>query len=359
MERKIIHIDMDAFFVAVEQRDNPKLRGKPVVVGSLRKRGVVAAASYEARKFGIHSAMPSFVAARKCKDLIFVSGRFDAYKEASNQIMQIFFEYTDQVEPLSLDEAYLDVTMNKMNNPSATYIAMEIKSRIKESTELTASAGVSFNKFLAKVGSDFNKPDGLCIITPANATKFIEALKIEKFPGVGNVNAGKLYKLGVSTGKDLKLFSKIDLMNNFGKFGEYLFNMSHGIDEREVIAQRIRKSIGAERTFSEDIFEEAKLLESLTRIAEILIKRVHKANTGGKTLTLKIKYFDFEITTRSKTVSASITELSEIIAVAEELFHTPIPPYKSVRLLGLSLSNLDNQDTEVYEQLKLDFRESF
>jgi DNA polymerase-4 len=357
MERKIIHIDMDAFFVAVEQRDNPSLRGKPVVVGSPRKRGVIAAASYEARKYGIFSAMPSIVAARKCKDLIFVPGRFHAYKEASEQIMQVFYEYTDQVEPLSLDEAYLDVTTNKMDNPSATNIAKEIKIRIKESTELTASAGVSFNKFLAKVGSDFNKPDGLCVITPALATKFIEALKIEKFPGVGKVTAGKLHELGISTGKDLKKLSQSSLINQFGKFGEYLFNMSHGIDNREVIAERIRKSIGAERTFGEDIHDEAKLLESLHRIAEILDKRIKKSNSSGKTLTLKIKYFDFEITTRSKTVFYPISDISEVLTLAQELFYTPKAPYKRVRLLGLSLSNLDNHEINIGDQLKLNFQE--
>jgi len=281
--RKIIHIDMDAFFVAVEQRDNPKLRGKPVVVGSPKKRGVIAAASYEARKYGIHSAMPSIVAARKCPNLIFVPGRFQAYKEASNQIMQIFFEYSDLVEPLSLDEAYLDVTTNKVNNVSATLIAKEIKARIKESTELTASAGVSFNKFLAKIASDYDKPDGFFVITPKMAEKFIESLNIEKFPGVGKVTALKMHEQGINTGNDLKKISKFQLIHDFGKFGEYLYNMARGIDNREVIAERVRKSIGAERTFANDIYDKNELFEVIERIADILASRVKKSDSSGRT----------------------------------------------------------------------------
>lgn len=347
---------MDAFFVAVEQRDNPQLLGKPVVVGSPKKRGVIAAASYEARKYGIHSAMPSVVAARKCPHLIFVPGRFKAYKEASNQIMQIFYEYTDLVEPLSLDEAYLDVTTNKLNNPSATLIAKDIKQKIKESTELTASAGVSYNKFLAKIASDFDKPDGLFVITPKMAEKFIESLEIEKFPGIGKVTAAKMHEHDIRTGKDLKILSRFQLIHNFGKFGEYLYNMVRGIDYREVIAERIRKSIGAERTFLEDIFLEHDIIDAVHRIAEILTTRIKKSQSCGRTLTLKIKYFDFEITTRSKTLPQPISEYDEILAVANELIYSPILPQKSVRLIGLSLSNLDNDVNLFGEQLKLDFK---
>ncbi len=347
---------MDAFFVAVEQRDNPKLRSKPVVVGSPKKRGVIAAASYEARKYGIHSAMPSVVAARKCPHLIFVPGRFQAYKEASNQIMQIFYEYTELVEPMSLDEAYLDVTSNKVNNPSATLIAKEIKRRIKESTELTASAGVSYNKFLAKIASDYDKPDGLFVITPEMAEKFIESLDIEKFPGVGKATAVKMHEQDIRNGKDLKKLSKFQLLHDFGKFGEYLYNMARGIDNREVISERIRKSIGAERTFLEDVFRKDEIIKAVERISDILVKRIKKSDSSGRTVTLKIKYFDFEITTRSKTLPHYISEFEEILAIAHELLYTPIFPQKRIRLIGLSLSSLDNDEKTFGEQLKLDFK---
>lgn len=354
--RKIIHIDMDAFYASVEQRDNPELRGKPVAVGRKSPRGVVAAASYEARKYGVHSAMASLHAAKLCPHLIFVDARFDAYKEASLIVMSIFREFTDIVEPLSMDEAYLDVTDSKHLSGFASKIAKEIKEKIKERTNLTASAGVSFCKFLAKIASDYKKPDGLFVITPEAALDFIASLDIQKFPGIGKVSSGRLVADGLTTGADLQKLSKNDLTLRYGKMGKMLFNYSRAIDERPVSIFRERKSIGIETTFTSDLITEDELLKELEQLAEKLAGRMKKYDIQGKTVTLKIKYNDFEQHTRGKTFTDYISESNEIYMIAETLFYAPIPPYKSVRLLGLQISNLEDKDkiVEPY-QLKIAF----
>ena len=297
--RKIIHVDMDAFFASVEQLDNPGLRGKAVAVGGTGERGVVAAASYEARKFGVRSAMSSKVAKRKCPHLIFVKHRFDRYKEISHQIRQIFLEYTDLVEPLSLDEAYLDVTYAKKGKPSATLIAKEIRKRIYQTTGLTASAGVSYNKFLAKVASDVNKPDGIFVVTPGEAQEFIDKLEVRKFFGIGKVSAEKLNKMGVWTGADLKQIDRLELKRLFGKAGAYYYAICRGIDHREVQPSRERKSVGAENTFSTDLFLNEDLENELLKIAHKVWERAADSKVKAKTLTLKFKYADFEQHTRS------------------------------------------------------------
>jgi len=284
---------MDAFFASVEQLDNPELRGKPVAVGGSGERGVVAAASYEARKFGVRSAMPSKIAIRKCPDLIFVKPRFSRYKEISDQICNIFFEYTDLVEPLSLDEAYLDVTYTKRGKPSATLIAREITARIFEETNLTASAGVSYNKFLAKVASDVNKPNGIFVVKPQQAQEFIDNLEVRKFYGIGKVTAEKLNKMGIWFGRDLKKIDRLELGRLFGKAGNYYYKICRGEDNREVEPSRERKSVGAEETFLTDLFYSADLEKELTGIADELWRRIEKANVKAKTLTLKFKYADF------------------------------------------------------------------
>jgi len=353
--RKIIHIDMDAFFASVEQRDNTALRGKPVAVGGSGNRGVIAAASYEARKYGVRSAMPSKIALRKCPHLIFVRTDFKKYKEVSNQIRNIFFEYTDLVEPLSLDEAFLDVTENKINLPSATLIAKQIKKKIKEKTGLTASAGVSFNKFLAKIASDYDKPDGFYAITPDTAEDFIENLEIEKFFGVGKVTAEKMHKLRIKNGYDLKQKSLKFLTAHFGKQGTYYYNIARAVDKRKVNPDRLRKSIGAERTFSEDIFNIENIYDRTEQIAETLIERCNKAKTYGKTLTLKVKYSDFKQITRSKTVSCKIKNTDTIMNLTDELFNEVDFSYNSVRLIGLSVTNLDNQTIIKEEAFQLSF----
>ena len=344
---------MDAFFASVEQRDNPDLRGKPVAVGGKGARGVIAAASYEARKYGVKSAMPSKIAIRKCPHLIFAGSDFKKYKEVSNQIREIFFEYTDLVEPLSLDEAFLDVTENKINLPSATLIAKQIKKKIKDKTELTASAGVSFNKFLAKIASDYDKPDGFFAITPDMAEEFIENLAIEDFFGVGKVTAEKMQKLGIKTGYDLKQWELNALIKTFGKVGRFYYNIARAIDNRDVNPDRIRKSIGAERTFSYDIFNIDEIKERTENIADKLIERCIKAETFGRTLTLKVKYSDFKQITRSKTVNYKISDKVTILSLAEELFEQVDFTYNSIRLIGLSITNLDNQGEEAF-QLNLD-----
>lgn len=348
---------MDAFFASVEQRDNPALKGKPVAVGGISERGVVAAASYEARRFGVRSAMPSVIAARKCPSLIFVKPRFDIYKEVSNQIRRIFYDYTDLVEPLSLDEAYLDVTHNRKNLPSATLIAREIKARIKEETGLTASAGISINKFLAKVASDVNKPDGLFLIPPKDAENYVEKLSIEKFYGIGKVTAEKMYKMGIRSGIDLKKYSEAELVRLFGKTGRYFYNISRAQDHRKVNPNRIRKSLGAENTFSQDLLTREKILEELENICHTLLARMERTGTKGKTLILKIKYADFRLITRSKTISTWITTQKDI-----EQLYTPlldqIELSDGIRLLGLSLSNLNHQQPDTSSpaaQLTLEF----
>jgi DNA polymerase-4 len=345
--RKIIHVDMDAFYASVEQRDNAQYRGKPVVVGGLpEERGVVAAASYEARRYGIHSAMPSRTAVQRCPDLIFLRPRFDVYHDVSEQIREIFQHYTDLVEPLALDEAYLDVTENKHARPSATLIAREIKSRILAETELTASAGVSVNKFLAKVASSMHKPDGLFVIPPENAEVFVERLAIEKFYGVGPVTADKMRKLGIYTGADLKRWSEQELVHLFGKAGTYYFQIARGVDDRVVEANRIRKSIGVEESFAEDLSDRASVLSALDQIASGLEKRAAKSQSRGRTLTLKVKYSNYQTVTRSKTLGSPITSAQQIKELACELLSATAVAERRARLLGLSLSNFDQDNHE-------------
>ncbi|MDX1941543.1 MAG: DNA polymerase IV [Saprospiraceae bacterium] len=355
MYRKIIHIDMDAFYASVEQRENPELRGKPVAVGGSSKRGVVASASYEARKFGVRSAMPSIVARRKCPDLIFVKSHFDLYHQVSKQIREIFLDYTDLVEPLSLDEAYLDVTDNKKGMKSATLIAQEIRKRIEEETQLTASAGVSFNKFLAKIASDVNKPNGIKVITPDEAIVFIEGLPIEKFHGIGRVTAEKMKKLGIHNGKDLKNWSEVDLVQRFGKVGRYYYRIVRAEDNREVNPHRIRKSIGAERTFFEDLVELSAMKEKLAHLAGIVFEYMQKSDNFGRTVTVKIKSFDFKINTRSRTFGTEVTDLESLIAVTHELLDQNEEELGAVRLLGVSVSNLQKEHQVDGIQLKFEF----
>jgi len=352
---------MDAFYASVEQLDHPELRGKPIAVGGSSKRGVVAAASYEARKFGVRSAMSSVLAKRNCPQLIFVKARFDRYKEISQKIRSIFFEYTDLVEPLSLDEAYLDVTHNKKGNPSATLIAIEIRQRIFEETGLTASAGISINKFIAKVASDYNKPNGQKTVNPEEVILFLENLEIRKFYGVGKVTAEKMYKLGIFTGKDLKQKTVEFLNSNFGKSGSHYYQVVRGIHTSAVKPHRIPKSVGAERTFSENLSSEIFMLERLEHIADELDRRLKKSNLAGKTITLKIKYSDFTLQTRSKTLPYFIADKGLILEMAKELLYQE-QLQNSVRLLGISLANLntENKETEPKEdsvsvQLKFDF----
>ena len=343
--RKIIHIDMDAFYASVEQLDNPELRGKPVAVGGSSNRGVVSAASYEARKFGVKSAMSSVIAKRNCPDLIFVKARFERYREISQQIRKIFFEYTDLVEPLSLDEAYLDVTENKKGLPSATLIAREIRNKIKDKTGLNASAGISINKFIAKVASDVNKPNGQKTVAPEEVQDFLENLEIRKFYGVGKVTADKMYRLGIFTGKDLKEKDVQFLSENFGKSGAHFYNVVRGIHLSEVKPHRTRKSLGAERTFSENISSEIFMLERLQHIAEEIERRLNKSEVAGKTVTLKIKYSDFTLQTRSKTLQYYISSKELILETAKELLYQE-KMKNSVRLLGISLSNLNNEEDD-------------
>ncbi len=360
--RKIIHVDMDAFYASVEQLDNPELRGKPIAVGGSSQRGVVAAASYEARKFGVRSAMSSVIAKRNCPELIFVKARFDRYKEISQKIRAVFFEYTDLVEPLSLDEAYLDVTINKKGNPSASSIATEIRYRILQETGLNASAGISINKFIAKVASDINKPNGQKTINPEEVLQFLEALDIRKFYGVGKVTAEKMYKLGIFTGKDLKTKQIEFLDNHFGKSGSYYYNVVRGIHKSEVKPHRVPKSVGAERTFNKNLSSEVFMLERLEQIAAELERRLKKTNIAGKTVTLKIKYSDFTLNTRSKTLLYYIASKDLILETAKELLYQE-ELQNSVRLLGISLANLNTDKKEktkteqesILVQLKFDF----
>ena len=352
---------MDAFYASVEQLDNPELRGKAVAVGGSSQRGVVSAASYEARKFGVRSAMSSVIAKRNCPDLIFVKPRFERYKEISGQIREIFFEYTDLVEPLSLDEAYLDVTENKKGNPSATLIAKQIRDRIKEKTGLNASAGISINKFIAKIASDINKPNGQKTVQPEEVIEFLEELDIRKFYGVGKVTAEKMYRLGIFSGKDLKLKSEEYLTEHFGKSGAHFYNVVRGIHLSEVKPHRIRKSLGAERTFNENISSEIFMLERLENIAEEIERRLKKSKVAGKTITLKIKYSDFTLQTRSKTIHYYIANKDLILEIAKELLYQE-KMKNSVRLLGISLSNLNtekgeskDEQKEIFVQLKFKF----
>ena len=347
--RKIIHIDMDAFYASVEQLDNPELQGKPVAVGGSSQRGVVSAASYEARKFGVRSAMSSVLAKRNCPDLIFVKPRFERYKEISQQIRAVFFEYTDLVEPLSLDEAYLDVTENKKGLPSATLIAKRIRNRIKEKTGLNASAGISINKFIAKVASDINKPNGQKTVPPEEVLEFLEELDIRKFYGVGKVTAEKMYRLGIFSGKDLKEKTEEYLSQNFGKSGSHFYNVVRGVHNSEVKPHRTRKSLGAERTFNENISSEIFMLEKLENIAAEIERRLSKSKVAGKTITLKIKYSDFTQQTRSKTINYYIANKDLILEIARDLLYQE-KMKNSVRLLGISLSNLNTEKEDSEEK---------
>lgn len=351
--RKIIHIDMDAFYASVEQRDKPELRGKPVAVGGSRERGVVAAASYEARKFGIRSAIPSAHAYRLCPHIIFVKPRFDAYKAVSRQIRRIFLDYTSLVEPLSLDEAYLDVTNPLIGPPSATLIAREIKQRIKEETGLTASAGISYNKFLAKVASDVQKPDGLTLVKPEEALSFIGQLPIEKFYGIGKVTAEKMHSLGIRTGADLRLWPEEKLIRLFGKSGRYYANLVQGIDERPVTPDRIRKSVGAETTFSHNLIHLEAMQAELEGIAEEVARDLERLNQKGRTLTLKVKFADFVQITRSTTLPILIWEAADLYQLGCKLLEGVELEEKEVRLLGLTVSNLGQPDT--FGQLSIPF----
>lgn len=353
--RKILHIDMDAFFAAVEQRDYPQLKGKPVAVGGRpEQRGAVAAASYEARKYGVFSATPSRVAATKCKDLIFVSPRFEVYRQISEQIRTIFYQFTDLVEPVSLDEAYLDVTENRPKMDSAMTIAREIKHRIRRETQLTASAGVSINKFLAKMASGLNKPDGLSLIAPHQAEVFVQHLPIHQFHGIGKVTAAKMHQLGIQSGADLLQWSEQSLVKAFGKVGHYYYGIARGRDERPVMPNRIRKSIGAERSFFPDILGVPCLVEELQAIANTLHLRLVENQRSGYTLTLKLKYANYQQITRSRTVGDALHRLDDILSLGTDLLLTHVDEQQAVRLLGLTLSNLIDQDRSP-KQLSLGF----
>ena len=361
LQRKIIHIDMDAFYASIEQRDNPEYRGKPVAVGYGEKRGVVAAASYEARKYGVHSAMPSVTALRKCPHLIFTPPRFDVYRSVSNQIMQIFQEYTSMVEPLSLDEAFLDVTVNNKGSRSATLIAKEIKQKIFNRTHLTASAGVSYNKFLAKIASDYQKPDGIFVIEPHKAETFVDKLPVNKFFGVGKVTSKRMEELGIKTGYDLKQWSELDLAREFGKAGISYYNFARGIDNREVESERVRKSLGAEVTFLDDLDEIVDILGALDQIAHEVQRRSEKRKFMAKTVTLKVKYSDFTIITRSKTSNNFVNSYEKLFEIGKELLlQVDDIEEKKIRLMGLTLKKSDADLNLLLSegiQLKLDFED--
>ncbi|MCO6180838.1 DNA polymerase IV [Ciceribacter sp. RN22] len=351
--RKIVHIDMDAFYASVEQRDNPELKGLPVAVGSPAARGVVAAASYEARKFGVHSAMPSVTARRKCPDLIFVPPRFDVYKAVSSQIRAIFAEYTALIEPLSLDEAYLDVTENLKGMEIATEIAAEIRARIKVATGLNASAGISYNKFLAKMASDLNKPNGQAVITPRNGPGFVERLPIKKFHGVGPATAEKMHRLGIETGADLKAQTLAFLVQHFGKSGPYFYGIARGIDNREVRPDRVRKSVGAEDTFAEDIHSFELAREGLRPLIEKVWGYCEANEIGAKTVTLKVKFADFSQITRSRTFPQALPAIADLEDVVGILLAPVFPPKKGIRLLGVTLSSLEQRALSTEPQLQL------
>lgn len=350
--RKIIHVDMDAFYASVEQMDNPELRGKPVAVGGGGKRGVVAAASYEARVYGVKSAMPSVSATRRCPHLIFVKPRFDRYKELSDKIREVFFEYTDLVEPLSLDEAFLDVTRTKKGKPSATLIAREIKTEILDRTGLTASAGVSFNKFLAKTASDMDKPNGLYVILPEQADAFTAKLPIHKFFGIGKVTAEKMKQAGIFTGKDLRKFDLPEMTRRFGKSGTYYFHICRGVDSREVKAHRERKSVSVENTYRENFMRLEEVMDALDKLNDSLFRR-YSGHRLGKTLTVKMKYGDFQQITRSKTLESGIREPKQVRQMVRELITEQLLRPEGIRLLGVGISNFVEESTE--PQLTLSF----
>lgn len=345
---------MDAFYAAVEQRDNPELRGKAIAVGGGSKRGVITTASYEARKFGVGSAMPGFKAKSLCPHIIFVKPRFDAYKEASYKVREVFKRYTDLIEPLSLDEAYLDVTENKMNETIATELAKSIKNDIKKETDLSCSAGVSYCKFLAKIASDMNKPDGLTVIKPHQAESFIESLPVKKIFGVGKVTAQKMKAMNIHIGADLKAQTKVQLVNSFGKMGHYFYDIARGIDNREVKASRTRKSVGVERTLERNLEQYEDMLPILMKLIETFYKRLQKSNSYGRTITLKMKSADFKIITRSISRPYQIKDREEIGVLAEKLLRDNADAVAEVRLIGLSASNLDSEQTNS-GQLKIEW----
>jgi DNA polymerase IV len=350
--RKIIHVDMDAFYASVEQRDDPSLKGRPVAVGG-GHRGVVAAASYEARRFGIRSAMPSVTAKRRCPDIVFVKPRFDVYRAVSQQIRGIFADYTDLIEPLSLDEAYLDVTEDRLSLGSARAIAQDIRRRISTETGLTASAGVSYCKFIAKLASDYRKPDGLTVVTPERGPEFVASLPVARFHGIGPVTARKMEKLGISTGADLREWSVAALELQFGSSGSWYYRICRGIDEREVRPDRPYKSVSAERTFDEDLVDPVRLAAELERIAGYAWERVRRAEVTGRTVTLKVKFKDFTIITRSKSFGSAVTDLPAFTAAGQALLVTLHPLPRGIRLLGLGLHNLGEQAEDEPLQLGL------
>jgi DNA polymerase IV len=347
--RKIIHIDMDAFYASVEQRDDPQLRGKPVAVGGSRERGVVAAASYEARTFGVRSAMPSITARRQCPDLIFVKPRFEVYKVISQQIRAIFAEHTPIIEPLSLDEAYLDVTDNLQGIPLARDIALMIRARIKAETDLNASAGISYNKFLAKLASDHRKPNGQYVISPGMGARFVETLPVGKFHGIGPATAAKFRALGIHTGLDIRNQSLAFLESRFGKSGTYYYWISRGIDERPVRANRVRKSVGAENTFFEDLTELDAMVAALQPLIDKVWRHCETSGNRGRTVTLKVKFFDFEIISRSQSLQSAISNRTDLEQVAVGLLRNLMPLPKAIRLLGVSLSSLAQTTDDEHE----------
>jgi DNA polymerase-4 len=353
MTRKIIHIDMDAFYASVEQRDDPSLRGRPVAVGHAAKRGVVAAASYEARKFGVRSAMPSTTAARKCPELIFMPPRFEVYRAISQQIRAIFADYTPLIEPLSLDEAYLDVTENLRGLPTATETAAQIRTRIFEETGLTASAGISYNKFLAKLGSEQRKPNGQFVILPDKGAAFVERLAVSKFHGVGPVTAEKMNRLGIRTGADLRERSLEFLTQHFGKSGPWYHAIARGGDDRPVRADRERKSSGSETTFQDDLTDHAAIEAGVLAQADEVWAWCQKANAYGRTTTVKIKYADFQIATRSRSVTSVIASQAELHVLSLELIRSVYPLRRGVRLVGVSVSNFDRAERMESDQMGL------
>jgi DNA polymerase-4 len=355
-ERRIIHVDMDAFYAAIEQRDFPeKYAGEPIAVGGTPPRGVVQTASYEARPYGVHSAQPAVEADRKCPDLIFVSPRMDVYKEESRAIRAVLHRYTDLVEPLSLDEAYLDVTEPKQGPPSGTLIARRIREAIYEETGLTASAGVGPSKFVAKVASDRDKPDGLTVVAPAEQRAFIADLPIEDFHGIGPATAEKMHDLGIETGADLQDTPERTLRHHFGKRGAHFKTLAMGEDDRPVQPDRERKSVGAERTFRDDLADPDEMLARLDRIAGQVERRLGAAGRKGRTVTLKLKSHEHEVSTRQTTLERAVAEKEDLLTLAERLLHRPQPPREPVRLLGISVSSLTDGETAAGEQLELDF----
>ncbi|MGD1905020.1 MAG: DNA polymerase IV [Leptolyngbyaceae cyanobacterium] len=353
--RKVIHIDMDAFYASVEQRDNPAYRDKPIVVGGRpEQRGAVAAASYEARKYGIHSALPARIAQQRCPHLIFVAPRFTVYRQISQQIRAIFARYTDCIEPLALDEAYLDVTDNKVQEPSAIAIARAIRQAIREETQLTASAGVSFNKFLAKIASGMDKPEGLYVIRPEQAAEFVATLEIEKFHGIGKVTAAKMHDLGIHTGSDLRAWEEAGLVQRFGKVGRFYYRVARGQDDRPVNPNRVRKSVGAETSFAEDLHDLAAMDAVLVKLGQQVASHLEKQQRGGYTLTLKIKYADYRQVTRSQTQPEVLKTAETLTSLGQTLLHHHLEAGVAVRLLGLTVSNLEPLASELdFVQLQL------